>query len=452
VKAILLALLLALPLLAGCSGKEAGPDAAADLVDVGGVLVAADKAVVGGRVVSDAGLAVPRARVSVLGTDTFTDADERGAFLLVNVTAGSVELQATHPSYKAHIHRLDAAAGRRVDVNLTLLPLDSAGVELPHLHDHWGGQDTYVLLDAEVDLGKGPTGSPYPDEYWTAYSALYRGNMNVSNWEVPIEETPHGGPALVLPGTASITFTVTWDEAVTEGFGICYDSANKDPVRCLAPQPSPATFTLAVSPTMADSGHQSFSLWRLMLYTRGLTQPGGGNPDVIVGSAAVQAVLTKGEVLVDPPHPTFWANGDEVVFMDEERPGSSACCSQPADINTDGIVPPGTTRVRVEHTWRIEGAASQLPWEFRIVVRTAAMNPHTTPRTEWLMPEPTEGSAAEMRLVYEFPIDASATDGYYQSSSFWRFAYFQPRWGPQGYDLAGVPIQHRMVATAIREA
>lgn len=444
----LLALLLVLPLLAGCSGKER-PDVAADLVDVGGVLVAADKAVVSGSVVSDAGLAVPRARVSVLGTDLFTDADARGAFQLVNVTAGQVELQATHTSYKAHLHRLTALAGQRTVVNLTLLPLDSSSVELPHQHDHWGGKDTYDLLDKEIDLGATPLGSPYPDAYWLAYSAAYRGNANVSHWAVPIDATPHGGPALVLPGTARLDVTVSWEEAVTEGFGLCYLSAARDPERCLQPQASPASFSVAVSPAMADAGHQAHSLWQLALYTRPLTG-GGGNPDVITGTAQVQAVLTRGEVLVDPPHPTFWDDGDEVLVMDEQRAGSAACCSAPADFYPDAIVPPGTTRMRVEHTWAVEGAGEQVPWEFRIVLRTAAMDPHTTSRADWLQPEPTGGSVAERRVVYEFDVAADATDGYYQQSSFWRFAYFQPRWGPEGYDLTGTPMQHRIVATAIR--
>lgn len=444
---VLVALLLT-GALAGCSGKGAAP-LGADLVDVGGILVARDKAVVGGSVVSDAGLAVPRARISVLGSDLFTDADARGAFLLVNVTAGDVELQVSHTSYKAHIHRLTVAGGSRVDVNLTLLPLDSLGVELPHLHDHWGGKDTYQLLDKEIDLGAAPQGSPYPDEYWLAYSAVYRGNQNVTPWEIPLDETPHGGPALVLPGTARLDVSMSWSDAVTEGFGLCVDSANNDPVKCFAPQPSPATFAIAVSPTMADAGHQPFSLWRLSLYARPLTQ-GGGNPDVITGTAAVQATLTRGELLVDPPHPDFWAAGNEVLVMDEVRAGSAACCSAPAEFYPDAIVPPGTTRMRLEHTWTIDGAAAQLPWEFRALARTAAMNPHTTPRADWLQPEPTAGSMAEKRVVYEFDVGPDATDGYYQQSSFWRFAYFQPRWGPEGYDLSGVPIQHRIVATAIR--
>lgn len=451
VTGILLALITTLVVLAGCA-EQAAPDTTVTTVEVEpGLVVAAGHGVLRGSVFDDQGRGLPDARVSLLRTQFFAATDDKGAFEFQNVTAGTHSLVATATGFQQAFQEVVVPDGGIANATIQLLPDEERGSGYrPHTHDFWGEKTTYRLLDSSIDLSEPPAGSPYPDAYWMVHHAVIRPTQNTSYWFVPLRESPESGPPIVLPGTKEMTMTLHWTTSTLDELGVCYQAvAGKR--TCLGPHASGEPWTIRVTPDMADSGHQAFSLWRIELYHRPMTAT--MTPVIATGNVDVVIDLAKGNLPLDPPHEDFWANGNERLVADEEIRIATICCSNHPGLVPEELVPPGTTRIRIEHTWRFEGTgAGPLDFDYRILVRTADMNPQTTGISDYHEPEAAAGSAAEFFRTYEFPVEEVQTDAFYQGRSNWHFVMWNPTFDKDSYAPRTRPVIHHVVVTAFNDA
>lgn len=427
-------LLLAI-LVSGCAGgsaHDAPQEDAQDLELSDGTVLAVDRGLVHGKVRTEAGLPLKDARVSILKTAFYAETDDQGRFRFLNVTAGSFVMEVHAEGFQPFQTGITVEPGAVVSLNVTLLPGQSAGAGyVPHVHDYWQGQDDYLLMDAAVDFAANDGGGDdRPDAYYTVTSGVLRPNIwwPSDKWPIPILETPHGGPAIVLPGTAKMAITLSWDGTtmVLPDLGFCYRSAGEEE-GCFDPAPSGTTFQVDVKPTMADSGHQQWSMWSLWAYRTDIRDGASHSPGVTLGHVQVKIELTRGEMFLEPSHRRFWDNGSILLrstdSVHEEARCAAACGSKTKlRLDDDRIVPPGTTRLMARLDWDFDGAgAAPLDHDWEVIFRTGDMNPHTTQYLDFREYAAAEGSAQDRYKVYEIRLDRSMTDAHYQLRSNWLF-------------------------------
>lgn len=443
--------------LAGCTDEPV--DVGSESIEVEpGLVVGSDAGVLRGQVFDAAGFELEGARVSVLSTSFFANTDEQGRFQFVNVSAGAHRLQVIDSGHSPFLDEIQVAAGNITEVEIRLLPESADPTGRQHLHDFWGGQETFLLMDRTLDLAEPEDGTPVPDIYWSVFKGVLRPFQNSTMWRVPILEPPDGGRPIILPGTAALTLTAAWSDPATEleTMGWCFTPTNwedRDSDHlCTGPKPGPATWEFPIDPRWHDSGHASWSQWEVYLYTPGADE--GARPGVALGSVDVSITLHRGEVPPEPPHPSYWDGGSSVVVHDETQRKSNLCCSTFWTYRPDGIVPPGTTRVVIEHAWTstalIATAGLQ---DYQLMVRTAGMNPQTTGRADMLQPEPVtvEGDANEGRKVYELELGPLDADPFYLTRSAWAVSLYNTAFDRDMYDIRGGTVDHHFLITAYND-
>jgi hypothetical protein len=237
------------------------------------VTIASNKGLLQGVVYTDAGSRLGGAHVSLVGTDFFADTDAYGEFRFVNVTPGTYQLNVVALGFQAHARELSIVAGQPLVIDVTLIRSEgTADDSIPHLHDYWAGKEEYLLLDSDYDFRQGDPDSITPLPAQTALAIVQRpnpgGNTTDNWWKIPILDGDAAGPAIVLPGTARMEVTVTWDTAdvTVDTFGLAYRPVGHsgDPI-VLGRQGTPATWVIDVNETQDDHGHQKWSIWQLWL-------------------------------------------------------------------------------------------------------------------------------------------------------------------------------------------
>lgn len=457
----LLAAPLLLVLLAGCSGAKAPPQSATDAppqpvtyeIEPGKnvtVIVAANKGIIQGTVYTDAGSRLTGARISVVGTSLFADSAGDGTFRFVNVTAGLHDLIVTAPGFQGHRRTIEVAPGKATVVDIVLVPaLGVAGDDIPHVHDYWGGRDSFVLVDANYDLTQPNPESPVPTPAQQALLMVQKPNPTANTtdtwWRVPIlEGLGDDGPPLVLPGTARVDFELTWnpDEVTVDSFGLAYFSAAPESVTVLGRQAGPALWSIAVNETMDDNGHQQWSFWRFYLYTTPVSQRSPPDLYAVTGSLQVKITLHRGNVIEEPGHRDFWGGNDTLILRDLSVVTTipTACCQarsgyQSLDLDGETIVPPGTVRMRVEFTVRYQGATGETPLDldYTLTWKTAALNPQTETIQQWTEMDPIVDE--KNHKVWEFELQPGEADAYYQRSSLWEWKPWPRPFSEDGYWL-----------------
>lgn len=419
--------------LAGCMGGDGGPPADPDapssvLVEPEpGLRIAANRGAVRGVVSNDAGTAVPGARVNLVGTDLLADTGGDGAFRFLNVTRGAHTLRVEKTGFQAYERTLQVTDGQVAAVDPVLVPDTNLGAGyVAHVHDYWGDRDRVLLMDEAIDLTGGQT-----------TDAVVNANLGAGEaYDYPFhlpDATPDGQVALVYPGTASLEVTLTWQqEDVTLGaLGLKYAPAN-DAARTTLPAQGPgATWTIEVGPGMSDAGHQLFTLWEFFVTSANdVRNAPGWQPGAVLGPVDIRIEAVKGAVVLEPEHPAFWAASDQLQLRDpatvyafnwgvqeSDRRTSSA---GPITLDKGKIVPPGTTRLRLDFSWGASGPVPPPPDEDWVLTwRTAAQNPRTTLLEEYGRAQPvSEGPGTK---VYEVDVAADEADAYYQGKSLWRF-------------------------------
>lgn len=423
-----LALLSAI-LLSGCASTAPGPqgadadDAPGEPIEVEpGVWIGKNRGALRGVVRNDAGLPVEKVRVSLLGTDLFQDTRGGGAFLFLNLTAGEARLRAAANGYTAWEETVLLTRGNVTNVTIHLLPDASRGAGYaPHVHDFWGGGETYLLMDADRTFAS-------PDK--TTRTA----NMNESAasdgpWRIQLPLSEKGHPSIILPGTREIRITLTWTASSTtlSRLGVTYwmPIAGGGSPRIVGPAASGQTLRIAVPAEEADTGHQVFSFWSFFLCPCNDVRGGASyQPAVFNGPIHIKMELVKGEVVLEPAHPDFWgsatrkvlASGDwrTVSYTNVKERGMSAC--QGLLLGT--LVPPGTTRLLVELRWKYATAnATALDAIYRLTWRTGDQDPARTGFADLRRQPPSRSE--DHYVAYDVKLDAAHPDSFYQKRSTW---------------------------------
>lgn len=466
----LLILLVGSLLAAGCSGPENDSQItvnydAGDPVEIEPGLEVAEKlGAVRGKVVNDQGLPIKGARTSLLTTDFFADTNETGGFLFVNVSTGAWTLRVQANGFQPHEQKITVEAAKVTDRVIQLLPDQTAGAGyVPHIHDYWGEKDTYLLMDQAIDFAANDQGGPWPDAYYTVTTGVMRPNLwwPTDAWPIPILETPDGGPPIVIPGTAKMDVTFRWDEAtmVMDDLGLCYYSPAEDAERqCFDPAPSGTTFSIDVTPDMADSGHQRFSMWQLTAWRTDVRDASDHSPAATLGSVDVEILLTKGDIYLEPPHEVFWADTDTLVLRSTNdtytrNTCAVACNPRPVLGLDDGkIVPPGTDRMRVTLAWEFGGVpADAINPDYALTFRTGDMNPQTTFYPQFMTMEATDGSRADQFKVYEFEVPTEWTDAFYQQRSNWQFGIYNADFEPNDEEFRPRDVTYTLEVLAFND-
>lgn len=418
------------------TGDEVAGDA--QVTDGGKAEAAPGNGEIRGTVKDDAGLPVEDALVSLIGTEDSAVTDVQGAFRFANVTSGDHTLRITPGEvFRVHEGVVDVEAGRVTLVTITLVPVDGRGPGYrPHLHDYWGDKTEIVLFDTALDWGK--AGFPGYGPAGDALSRSYSANAGTYLY-FRIPERDDGLPAIVVPGTAQVRFTIAWDESEVDvdrfvlGFQPGDNKYREQP-----PATNGAEATVDIDAEDADNGHQGFSLWGFRIKPEARTPP-----VTILGLIHIKAILVKGHVPVDPPHEDFWgANATSLVrTWDTPATVASNCCADThvtALPDPKRLVPPGTGSLDIRMGFmltRAPGTPADLTWE--LLAKPADLRPDA-PLSAYLALTPASESAN--LKVYNVPIAATQTDAYYQVDSNWVFVIRQ-----DGEDLpfAMAEAEHR---------
>ena len=395
-----------------------------------GVVTAINKGVILGRVVDDAEIRVPGARVSLLETDLFMDTDENGEFRFENVTPRSYVLRTEATGYGAGEQTVEVRAGNVTEASVVLLPLEERGAGYRgHSHDFWGDTTEHLLLETDLEY-TGPISAgnenPYVDR--VLGMAYYSNQPSPSNsWcKIPFKDMGDG-PEIVLPGTKEARVTITWQNpqgSTLEKMGLGYTTAISGTFVHLTKQAPGTPFVIPVKPEEADSGHQRYSLWNFYLEPQNsVANAPADKPAVSPGTFHVKIVLVKAEgpLPVDPPHENRWGTNTTLTVRQRD-PGLTASLNSRPTIRLTGgnIVPPGTATLRVAFWWAYTDAANNTPpdRDYVLTWRTADMPPQTTaPQFVTRAPATT---ASHFKL-YEIPLKPTETDGFYQKISTWAF-------------------------------
>lgn len=450
--AILIILLTSL--LAGCSGgaKETVQDDPAIVIDEDeNIQVAPELGAVRGMVRSEQGARVPDARVQLAGTTMFDTTGPDGRFLFVNVTPPEVTLRVEAQGFRVWEAPVPVTAQKVSAVNVTLLSDLALDPDLrPHQHDMWRGQTSVTIVDAEYPFTKfRPTDPASAASAATMFTAANAERRNTDGYDVPIpipdvvpdEDMPNEYPALVYPGTQRIEVTLDWDipeDSTLTELALVYHNATTNKKQYLDLQGAGETWVIELEdPFSTDRGHQEFSMWGFFLNSLNEISSVGGSyrgPGHYMGNFHAKIEIFRGpEVPLEPAHPDFWGDNTSMVI----RPGDSGHTMNPAitvlhrnhadlgafDIDVRGaIVPPGTTRMRLDFSWTHsdgDGTAPTIPWV--LTWRSADQNPLVTTLDMYHRAAPIEGSPPTQHLVYEFDVEPQQADAYYQQDSRWGF-------------------------------
>ena len=403
-----------------------------------GVRVAENRGAVRGQVLNDASLPVNGALITIAGTAFYGNTNASGHFLITNIVPGEHVLRAERAGFNAAEQPVTVVAGNVTIVTIFLLPkIDGRAGGAPHVHDFWGDATELILMDHDVDLMKDPESGygaiPYP-----VLARAYYTNSNQSNppgWPIFLpDDGPDGRPPIILPGTGKLVTTFTWSapDVYIDKLSLGYATAADFNAKMLPPVPSGTPQVLPINATTADTGHQTFTLWRFWVHAGNAVTSPDYKPGFATGKMHVKMVLVKADVFLEPEHPARWAKGDVLTLRNKTVPYRVGGGTAPILLrdNVEGltlpvgtIVPPGTAKMRIELNWNYPQDAGPLNFEHDLVWRTGDQPPRATPRAAFHSAPHTEYvPGVQGKKVWEIDVDAAWTDTFYQKRSNWLFS------------------------------
>lgn len=278
-----------------------------------------------------------------------------------------------------------------------------------HLHDYWDGKERALLFEGEVDLSAvDPFG-------WTFGRLFFEKQPAVggAEWRLP-------DGAIVYEGTGALELTATWSDPRITGLALSYRTPAEPTYTPFEELASGKTWTLDVTPETTDMPHMSTSRW-------GFVFAAGGQPGVALGPFDLKVEVVKmRDVALFPAHPDLFEGRPEKVLHDLDHSHEEVSYAKRVpDYATQGqfgektvtlasLVPMETQWMRVEVT---VGSATAAPGE----VTNIRFFFHGADTTFLGHPTvlPIEGSLAEKRLVYAFPVEMEQTDTPYGKESQW---------------------------------
>lgn len=455
-------------LFAGCLGgspaQVSDSSGATGIVEPSsGVKIRSDLGALEGTVFDDKAFPVKGARVSLLGTDNFTDTGSDGRFLFVNLTPGTHQLSASVQYFQPYLADVEVKAGNMTRHDVQLLPVEDAGAGYrPHVHDYWLDKTERVIMDRDVDFREVQRGSEFggPPYNLVVWGAAYPSINTTMSLDVP--STPED-PRLIYPGTRQVVVTLAWDTSKTtvHSVGLEYTMANGKGGK-LGRQASPAVFKIPINlAEETDRGHQWFSLWDFRVYmgtvtTSGENQGTNTRPALLYGAFHATIKVIKGDLLPEPPHVDHWQGKTQKALLNitTANPRSSTDVVDRTVYQgpkLDSIVPPGTKTLRIFFVWeydQLNQTAPAVP-EQVLTWKTAADDPKLT-RAEHYRTAPAKQSGPQWKL-YEIELKPADCDAFYQSRSLWKFLPATKDFERDSRDYDPRPSKIRMQVTAIRD-
>lgn len=416
----------------GNGGASEAPTTTASPVEAEpGVFVAEDKATLKGHVRTEAGLPVKGARASLLSTDHFADTDKGGNFTFANVTPGAYEVSVTATGFQPHLQAVTLTAANVARIEAILEAdeeLDAA--YRPHLHDFWRDRAEVKLMDHDVDLttreANGQSGI-YSDPLYarTGKANENRSSQPSDSFYFNLRSVDAQDPPIVFPGAKEVQITFNWtqENVRLDRLGLIYSDANYSKAAILPPKPSGGTWRIAVDAANADDGHDMISSWQFYVYNpNDKDEPATWKPGLILGPMHVKVVLLKGDLFLEPEHPTFWMGNDTFLvrspatatkFTVTDRTGGSGGLKPDAK----KLVPPGTKRLRILFWYYYDDALNGTHGNDWVLTWRTPTQGAATPLSEYRRAAP----AKEERgfKLYEFDVPDSDWDSYYAKTSRW---------------------------------
>jgi hypothetical protein len=480
------ALLLVAVALSGCSDGSPGPDqddtVGTDdvIVDATGAVqkdeppaketvqtpagaVAVNKGLLVGRVHDAANFSIAGASVAILGTEVHGKTTFQGTFRFDNLTPGAFDVRVEAAGFKAQENRVTIVAGKEAVLDVEMALKDGLDPGLaPHIHDYWGDDTEWTLMDAVVQLptrvkaGKSPQNDGL------------RGNNGDNSWPFILPEQEQGRPATIWPGTKELRFTLSWGpepENTVPNAVIHIQSPTMEARQELTPvtqSGGTVTYTLA-STNETDLGHAGTTQWLFWMDIN--NSPAGSTtafrPTLATDGIQVKIEIVKGDLVLEAAHRDFWAGADTLPIGDQERGCTPNTGVPPQESDQVGdqwvcpiwkdpdgknvnIIPPGTKKVQVAFSWA--HGSGPLPFTYSLTYRTAAQAAATTPASEYRDPKVLEEGTNS--ILYEIELQPGDADGFYQEKSAWGFKWY---WDENPGYQTGYPVKFGLKVTAFKD-
>ncbi|MBI2078285.1 MAG: carboxypeptidase regulatory-like domain-containing protein [Euryarchaeota archaeon] len=397
-----------------------------------GVFVAVNRGSVRGTVTNEEEIAIKGARASLVGTNFYADTNETGSFLFENVSLGPQQLSVVAPGFQAYLADLNVEAGKVTDAVVVLLVAEDLDAALrPHLHDYWGDRGEVILMDADVDLttreANGQSGLTSDPNYAKTVKPNRNMTNPTDNYRFGIKAASDSDPPIIFPGAKELRVTFTWtqENVRLDDMGLIYRHPNSTAFIWREPKTSGQTWTIPVTPDAADDGHEHITSWQFFATSANDAQGNTANwkPAVILGPLHVKMVIVKGDLFLEPAHPTFWKDGDtmvlrnrtnEVNFRVTDRTNGNGGMSADKGM----LVAPGTAKMRVAFWYYYKDQANgTIGSDWVLTWRLPSQPMATTPLSEYKRADAFYSRAG--LKVYEFPVAPEDWDAFYRKSSGW---------------------------------
>jgi hypothetical protein len=441
--------------LSGCTSPAAS--SSKDAADDGGSIVATTgrdaRVVVGektgavvGSIHDDIGVAVSTAHV-VLARDIEAYSNRTGSFALSNVTAGTYTVRVEHPDYRTTEEPITIHAGEVTHLEVTLVPRVNAGAGYrPHLHDYWADRREVPVIDKSFDWHEpydraGPEAQTFSRVYdqvtqTEVNPCIFQGKPYFNNRFIWFDD----GAQLVWAGTSKIVVKLDWTQSDYSGdsLAIAWKTPVSNDWQMIDPMiKKGAEATIEVASNESDSSHQAFTLWQFVLCINNSTSGTIGVAPV-TGSIHVSMKIVRGrEIMPEPPHPYFWANGTTFSALPNSwnnftmsnngytlgrsawGSGNAAFAVAPPPKDKGlRIVPPGTKELHVHLEWKYSLPSGTKAWS--LTYRPANVHPYSSadPATLKVIAPANKGPTSR---DYVIPVGAAETDAFYQHVTNWLF-------------------------------
>lgn len=280
----------------------------------------------------------------------------------------------------------------------------------PHLHDYWQEKERVVLFDGEVDLSAlDPFGWTFARAYFEKQPAV-----GGAEWRLP-------DGAIVYEGTGQLDLTTTWTDPRITSLAVAYRTPASQELQPFVDLSSGKTLSVDVTPEMTDMPHMSTSRWAFVFAS--------GVPGAALGTFNLKVEVVKmRDVGLFPAHPDLFEGKPEKVLHDHDHDLSEVSYPKRVpnvvtsgefgekEVTLASLVPMETQWMRVEVDVSRATADPGQVADIRFFYHGADRSLITHP---FLLP--IEGSLAEKRLVYAFPVTMEETDTPYGKESQWRF-------------------------------
>jgi hypothetical protein len=228
--------------------------------------------------------------------------------------------------------------------------------------------------------------------------------------------------------------------------GIAFVHASTNEVLWLSQKPSGSTWNLPVGFSMADRGHQGFTLWSFYVYWMGL---GNGSEQIAAGGKLyrdvqdgfnVKVTAHKGILPYEPLHKDFWqGNRTATVIPSQSYSPSDTSPWQCPDCGwrpkPPALVPPGTGSLSMKLDWAAQVASGveecgDLNGKWTLAVHPANLpaKGYTSKDLIQLQPTSTSNSVPTCSgtATFEMLLAGVQTDAFYQTKSNWVFFLVDP--------------------------